>query len=58
MPSRHPAMCRVFFYLAMGTRPDGRGSSQEDEGQGKQEARYLSQPVCGDIQEGWLRRIC
>jgi hypothetical protein len=29
-------MCRVFFYLAMGTRPDGWGSSQEDEGQGKQ----------------------
>jgi len=47
-------MCRVFFYLAMGTRPDGRGSSQGDEGQGKQEARCLSRPVCGDIQKGWL----
>jgi len=46
MPSRHPAICRVFFYLAMGTRPDGWGSSSEDEGQGKRWwIRCVSQPV-------------
>jgi hypothetical protein len=42
-------MCRVFFYLAMGTRPDGRGSSQGDEGQGNKQGADDYPGLCAVI---------